>query len=399
MGRTAEYSIKGYLYQFLRYLSELLAATDGQTVTIEGAIEDIDISSASRVRAVQCKYHEQADTFSLSRIYKPILLMMEHFSHNPNVTPLISYHLFCHFPNSTGRHVLKVADLEKILATTAVSLKPIVGRIKKPIDLAKFLERLTIEFGPTVDDLQEVVLLALQQAGFSIDDTRAVIYPAALQRIVETSVKDTTSNRSLTREPFIAELRKIKHVTFTRWTRELLTRKQIFQRLRKDLKASLDQNGRRRFFIIDPTEIVDFDDAIVNFIKAFVEKFSFKYLHTDPPLFAIAGNLDIQPIIVRLYEKQIEATTGLVGSSEFRRDRLFRQPMITRKKSGPARLEFRLRLVSFSNLTSIADLKPDEIFLVNMAGLPWNVSDANVHQFDVERLSDLEYVLQLRASI
>jgi hypothetical protein len=45
VARTAEYSIKGYLYQFLRYLSEILAAGDDTKITIEGAIEDIDVAA------------------------------------------------------------------------------------------------------------------------------------------------------------------------------------------------------------------------------------------------------------------------------------------------------------------------------------------------------------------
>lgn len=61
MARTAEYSIKGYVYQFLRYLSEILEATDGSTITIEGAIEDIDVTTPDLTTAVQCKYHEQAE--------------------------------------------------------------------------------------------------------------------------------------------------------------------------------------------------------------------------------------------------------------------------------------------------------------------------------------------------
>lgn len=110
MARTAEYSIKGYLYQFLRYLSEILAAGDGSAITIEGAIEDIDIVSPGLTTAVQCKYHEQADKFTLSKIYKPILLMLEHFSTNTVSTPEIHYRLFCHFPGETGTRSLSKAE-------------------------------------------------------------------------------------------------------------------------------------------------------------------------------------------------------------------------------------------------------------------------------------------------
>ena len=144
MARTAEYSIKGYLYQFLRYLSEILAADKGTKITIEGAIEDIDVAAPGFTTAVQCKYHEAADKFALSRIYKPILLMLEHFSHNTVATPEVHYRLFCHFPDQTGSRPLTKTELEAVLATGAQPMKKIIQRIAKGVDHDTFLARFTI---------------------------------------------------------------------------------------------------------------------------------------------------------------------------------------------------------------------------------------------------------------
>ncbi|TXN20600.1 hypothetical protein [Methylobacterium sp. WL19] len=102
MSRTAEYSIKGYLYQFLRYLSEILAAGKDTKITIEGAIEDVDVAAPGLTIAVQCKYHEQVEKFTLGKIYKPIILMLEHFSNTIELKPKIYYRLFCHFPDQEG---------------------------------------------------------------------------------------------------------------------------------------------------------------------------------------------------------------------------------------------------------------------------------------------------------
>ena len=73
MTRTAEASIKGYVYQFILCLKELLNAQDGASVTMEGPIEDVDISSTNGYKAIQCKYHEASTSFTTSKIYKPIL--------------------------------------------------------------------------------------------------------------------------------------------------------------------------------------------------------------------------------------------------------------------------------------------------------------------------------------
>ena len=393
LGRTAEYSIKGYLYQFLRYLAEILAAGDGTEVTIEGAIEDIDVAAPGLTTAVQCKYHEQADKFTLGKLYKPILLMLEHFSNNTAPTPTVFYRLFCHFPGKAGTQSLTKSDLDTVLATTAVALKVIVGRIAADVDLDLFCARFTIEFGETTDDLQKSVMASLTDRGFTAEDVEAIIYPTAIQRIVDLATQSTTPDRTVVPANFLASLREVRQVTFTRWTRELATRAQIFQRLRKDLRPSLSHNSRGRHFVIDPTAIAKFDEDIVRFIKKFVESYSCKYLHDNPPLFTITGEYDLGALQARLHDGGLTCADGLVGGGQFRLDRLFRQPL---RQRAPLKLEFTLRLAKRDVVVGDAPRRPDELFLINVADDPWAHPDINVHRFEIERLSDLEYALQLR---
>jgi len=176
VGRTAEYSVKGYVYQFLRYLNEILDAGTGTTVTIEGAVEDIDVNAIGSTTAVQCKYHEQADKFTLGKIYKPVLLMVEHFSQSAATSPDVRYRLFCYFPGSTGTQPLSRADLDTILTTKAAGLLPIVKRIDSTVDRDAFLAKFEIEFGPTVEDYQEEILAKLAGKGFSAADIDAINY-------------------------------------------------------------------------------------------------------------------------------------------------------------------------------------------------------------------------------
>lgn len=392
VARTAEYSIKGYVYQFLRYLSEILEATDGATITIEGAIEDIDVTTPDLTTAVQCKYHEQAEKFTLGKVYKPILLMLEHFSHH-SAPPKVHYRLFCYFPGSSGSQSLTRTELETVLATNSVSLKAIVARLAPGVDLDLFLSRFSIEFGPTCEALQDTVLASLNAKGFSSEDVDAIVYPNAFQRIVDLATRSTAAERTVEPSAFITALNDVRQVTFTRWTRELATRAKIFQRLRKDLKFSLGQNSRGRYFVIDPTKIANFDGEIVRFIKKFSERYSFKYLHANPPLFAITGEYDVGALQARLHDVGLRCANGLVGGTEFRPTELFRKPM--RRKS-PDELEFRVRLAKRSVVTETGPKRPDDLFLVNIADDDWDHPDVNVHKFEIERLSDLEYALQLR---
>ena len=60
-------------------------------------------------------------------------------------------------------------------------------------------------------------------------------------------------------------------------------------------------------------------------------------------------------------------------------------------------MEFSLRLAGRDQVAGPPPKRPDELFLVNIADDEWKHDDINVHSFDIERLSDLEYVLQLRS--
>ena len=391
MARTAEYSIKGYLYQFLRYLSEILAAGTDTKITIEGAIEDIDVATTDFTTAVQCKYHEQADKFTLGKIYKPILLMLEHFSHNASQTPKVYYRLFCHFSDRSGTQLLTKQELNTVLETGSEPFKAIIRRIAADVDYDEFLMRLTIEFGQTTDALQQTVLNDLRGKGFSTEDVEAIIYPNAIQRIVDLATQSSVSDRTVDPSVFLNALHDVRKVTFTRWTRELATRAQIFKRLREDLKPSLRQNVRGRTFVFAPAAIEKFDDDIVRFIKKFVERYCCKYLHSNPPLFMIVGDYDVSGLETRLHDAGLRCANGLVGTA-FRAKDLFRRPMV---KKSPFAIEFSLRLAARDRVNEEPPKRPDELFLVNVADDPWAHPDVDVHRFEIERLSDLEYTLQL----
>lgn len=397
MGRTAEYSVKGYVYQFLQYLHELITANSVTSVTIEGAMEDIDIDAGTFKTAVQCKYHETVEKYSLAKIYKPVLLMLEHHANNPNPPVEIRYQLFCHFPNQTGDQTLTVSDLETILNTKNKGLKEIVDRIPAH-DLAAFAAKFSIRFGQSYADLEASAIKSLVSAGFGIDDVRSIIYPAAIQRIVDVATKSTLPERTLTRDAFLGHLNSIKHVTLTRWTRELSTKAQIFKRLQANINASMSPNARRRVFLIDPTDIRNFSNDFPRFLKRYVEKYNFKYLHTHAPTFIIAsGDVDIDDVTARLYDIKITAHLGIVGKS-FRAESFFSEPVIARGKDQAVARSFHLRLAAKALLPIFDSNQHDDLFLINCNAEPWNIGDINLYIASCETIAELEYLLKLRAS-
>ena len=96
MVRAADYTIQGFLYQFNKTALAILDAKANETITVEGIVEDIEVSSSTALTAIQCKYHEASPGFIASRIYKPLLQMLKHFSNNSAAN--IRYRLFAHFP-------------------------------------------------------------------------------------------------------------------------------------------------------------------------------------------------------------------------------------------------------------------------------------------------------------
>ncbi|MDZ4260757.1 MAG: hypothetical protein U1B30_00275, partial [Pseudomonadota bacterium] len=127
MGRSADYTIQGFLYQFNQTLSELLKAADDDMITIEGIVEDIEVASFAGTKAIQCKYHETQDNYTPSILYHPLLQMMKHFKSNPGAK--ISYHLFAHFPNNPAIKI-SVADLNAAITSTNKKLKDLIDEVK-----------------------------------------------------------------------------------------------------------------------------------------------------------------------------------------------------------------------------------------------------------------------------
>ncbi len=394
--RTAEYSIKGYIYQFLRYMDELLAADEGHKVVIEGAVEDIDVISPTWQKAVQCKYHEGAgtDNYTLGKIYKPLLLMMEHFSQNQTPSVPIHYHLYCYFPGQSGTNTLTSADLDVAKGTTDKTLKKIAARIKA-FDNKDFLARLTMTFGLPFKEMEQIVQKKLIAAGFHADDVKAIIYPAAFQKVADTSINSDIADRTLERTSFIDGLKTIKSVTLTRWTRELATQKEIFKRLRDNIGDVMAANSARRHFYINPVGIEDFEINFPPFVKRFIERYAFKLLHKHAPAFIIEAKPDmVDGLAEKLYSMKVRAHNGRVGVN-FKPDLFFKPPMIVKKKNAPLEREFDLALCSIEELPDQIPVVPDATFIVR-SGLPRPAGDNTFWQMDINKMTQLEYLFKLR---
>ncbi len=98
MGRIADATIKGFMYQFNLSLNEILKSAD-EVIKIEGIIEDIDKINKENITAIQCKYHEESEKFQWSMVYKPILQMLKTFAGLGADDSDISFILYAFFPS------------------------------------------------------------------------------------------------------------------------------------------------------------------------------------------------------------------------------------------------------------------------------------------------------------
>jgi len=118
---------------------EILRSPDDAIVTVEGIVEDIEVTSSDAKTAIQCKYHEAADTFTPSIIFKPLLQMLEHF--HANQAAGIRYILFAHFPSMTEapNQSTQLTYLKSALDTKNKDLKGLASNLRDKVDLDKFM--------------------------------------------------------------------------------------------------------------------------------------------------------------------------------------------------------------------------------------------------------------------
>ncbi|KJZ36305.1 MULTISPECIES: hypothetical protein [Pseudomonas] len=399
MTRVADSTIKGFLYQFNKTLIEILDADQDKEITIEGIIEDIDIRSDSgETTAIQCKYHESVANFTTSLIYKPLLQMAEAYS-KLSEPKSIRYKIFIHVP-SEGESIRKVtkAEIDAALATQDVNHIKIAQRIVEPFSSENFATMVDLEFGPSLDTIEEIVKTKLDLLNIKSSDTPCILYPNALSNIAKKSSLSVEADRKITKLELQKYLSGITNTVITKWTLALKNKKEILQTTRKQLKVNLNTNSQNRYFYFEPNSVSDFSNNIVTFISNFVSIYHCKPAHIKPPLFAIDCTRDIlQDIQYRLYTKGIKSNTGLIGNN-FIPEEFYKEPILKKTNNKIEDREFHIRLLAFTDYPEgLGHKKGDEFFFIcNEIPASIDISDTNVHLIGVNTFHELEFIMHLR---
>jgi len=395
MSRAADYTIKGFLYQFNKTLLEILKSQDDSIITVEGIIEDVEIAMPAEIKAIQCKYHEASETFTPSGIYKPLLQMMDHF--HANSTANIRYILFAHYPSVKGhpRPPVGKAELQAALDSENKDFQKYVETLRGKVDLDAFLARFAMEFGATFDHLVTQVSTALKANGIPEGDIDTLAYPNAINMIAGISIKHDPTERNITKRQFLETLKTIRKTAISRWTMALRTRKQLLDARRNQIKTHLDKNSRLRYFVIDAKNLDDYEAEIVLFICDYLDKYHFKTAHISTPALCFCTSKEnFQNIQHRLFTKGVISTDGYIGE-RFEESYFFRHPFMSKGAGGTVKREFSLRMLRWEDHgETLNNRKCDDLFIIGEPSCdPLNTEDVNVEYLAPTTLKEVKYVI------
>jgi hypothetical protein len=400
MSRTADSTIKGFLYQFNKTIYEILVSDDDEIITVEGLVEDVDIiNGVGNINAIQCKYHEDVQKYTDSLIFKPLLQMAEAFSKRKENNT--KYTIFLHVPNEEYRTVkLEKKVIENALKTKNEKLKKIVERINPGFEIDEFVKLVHIEFAKSIDELEIEVKTELEKLRLTVTDVECILYPNAINHIAKLSSLKDEDDRKITKSKLIILLSTITTTAITKWTLLLKSKKKLLETMKKQLSYGLAQNSRARYFHFAKNDILNFDEQVVVFIDNYVKKYHYKLLHDKTPIFSIDAGLDeIKELTLRLYRKQLIANNGIIGDS-FIFEFFFRDPIVKAHRGKIQSRDIDINLLSFNEQAEALNRKKgDDIFFIcNIIPASIDTRDTNSHHIGVCNFNELEFILGMRGT-
>lgn len=279
MTRSAYSSIKGYSYQFLHTISDILtSSSDSNNVfTIEG-IEDLDIENAEEKVLIQYKFHEE-QAFVNSKVAKPIALMFNHFLDNQDKQ--IKYKLFIFLADNS----LPDLDVEILLSilklkSSTDNIDPNKKSMVKNLEIvAKFKLKLEWKLTQNYEVLENNVITKLASLNRLTNDESKILYLSnAIKIIIDYARQQNEILRQTTKGEFIEKLNTCKDVIYAGY----LLREKGFSKLKsviKEQKKTFNVKPNTSDFIINICDINR--DQLPFLILELLKKFCYKGSKSD----------------------------------------------------------------------------------------------------------------------
>ena len=349
--RQADSTIKGYLYQFNKSLLEIFESDETAKITVEGAIEDIDIECINnRVKTIQCKYHED-EKYQISSVAVPITEMLCHFCESKALNMTFDYILYAYFADNVSEvdmseyiaflektknkdfltkyfHRIYEIDDNQILAVANKSRKTDMEKkqlvryydnnrenLKLKVDIQLFWEHFKYVKAKKFDVLKEDVIRELYNM-VDVDTANNLYYPNALAHIAEMSANEDIEKRTITKRQFLTYLTDIKTVMITRWNMEVLDAKTVLMYKKRHLSNMLGSNPEVRTIVFSKKFIDENRDGIFLLVQQYIDKYYRKVKLQKPPIFIFDNSDDIMNnVIMSLHKYQKPVNTGQIAGT------------------------------------------------------------------------------------
>jgi hypothetical protein len=265
--RSAEQSLKGYLYQFQRSISRLIEQpNDSNRATFEH-IEDLDLLEGNSLHAVQFKYLP-SKKLTMSLVRWPILDMLnDDFLNQRNA----KYELFIYAQENQTFSIATAADLKKLShyrsEKKAMDFLQSAGIHDHALD--SFLKRFSITTGmPFEASQRELVAVLKKQFSCSQADAKDYYYQNAIDLCLKLSTGTRPQDRTITKRDF-CNRNDNKPYHFARWFAEMKSADAYIKHLRKRIRPITKKNSLSRLIILDCSYG---SNQIAKFIKKLVDK-------------------------------------------------------------------------------------------------------------------------------
>lgn len=216
--RSAEASIKGYNYQFLHTIKDILESNYDDQCTVEG-IEDFDIEKGDEKDLIQYKFHEE-QSFTNSKVAKPISLMFKYFKDNQQ--EVINYKLFIYLtdddlPGKTVEkitEILKIKESRKILSTTDTEIT------KEEVDLfsnliATFVEKFSWKLTQKYNELENEIIETFKTDLGITNAESEILYLSNAFKIINDFAIKPDGEREITKRQFMDSLKTHEKILFS----------------------------------------------------------------------------------------------------------------------------------------------------------------------------------------
>lgn len=401
--RSAEHTIKGYLYQFNETLTALLnQSVKSRDITIEG-IEDYDIDKGDLVEAHQCKYHE-TQKFYLSTIRKPLSLML---SHHAQSSSGYKYYLRVHFKDRENGEKLSIT-LKQLKEVLTYKIKKVEHKYWEDNKiqvryLKTFLSNLEVIFCDSYDDHKNALIRNFAKIlNCNLDVAENYYYPKALSFISDKSIKSSIQKRKTNKQSLLAYLNSSSTI-FDHLFLLYKGKEKFISEVSKKIKRNKSFMGvKEQFVFIDLDAISSWKvEDIVGLIMKVQNKY-YRICNTPwdavPWAFVLQSKeRDIVEIKKSLIRKGIKFEDGR-ESLHFNQDLFNAEPL--KFRNGSKRLSnssYMVKILSWETYQKYKKIikQPEVVFA--FAGIKidslWGIENAEI--YDMNGINDLSIINQV----